>query len=493
MMDQDSVESSEPPVSFAAAAVTQKVFFVDVREHFNFYEQPTFPVLSAAVHLSFPDDAKVIILKLTGKLAGVYKILALGAPRLNSIKLDRKNKDTGSLDCIEVPIKTSGPGHRSREDDLLITIVEGDVGRASVIPGTDFDALMSAYGEVVIPTKAQKYKDTITYNGNRFVVLCRRGKEDVKIPDRLKLHGQSFLLKYKGKEWLCGSCMKLHKGPCPYLKEFYAAKEAKRLSTIKTQIVGDSCLRHVESVGLRADVACMTGACAGQLVPAIEDNPNFSNMSHIIIAAGNNDTMVKNDCDEEEMVKRVDKSLGKISAFAKDNEHVDFSLVDTIPPDNDAITICEKTVRTYFKKKVEKICTELENVHRVTLGEYPEKWVRRHPTEASTRFIIEELIRMDSSLLINKDFITTDKIYRGVDNPWLSGCTGCGSRGLFTSGGFCSSCLLNLNSSEIEDVALYKFAKESTSLEFPQGQKRARGDLTSSDDNSHDDAKLVKI
>ena len=368
------------------------------------------------------------------------------------------------------------------------------MGSASVIPNQAFDAAFAEFGEVVKKTCAQRHKDTPSFNGNRFLVINRKGKQHLKIPNRLDIQGESLLLKYKGKEWLCKTCQTLHVGACPYLSEYFDIKDKKKEMNIKTGIVGDSCLRHVENVGLRADVACMSGAHTGQLVTAVTDNPDFHKFSHLIIAGGNNDINVRNDCDEVDMIKRIDMSINKFETFVSQNENVDFTFVDTIPPD-EKITPSEKTIRGDYEGRMEKIALQHDNLSKVNIFSYPEKWVNGHPTEECTKVLLNELIRRDTTLLLNRTFLTTPKWYRGLNDLWLSGCTGCGASGRFASGGFCSPCSKKLENIDICDKDVYSKAKECVDSEYPQGQKRLRGELTSSsDDNSHDDAhKIVKL
>ena len=482
------------PVNYAGAAQVQKVFWLDIRDHFNFYNAPKFPELTSAIDDTFQNDPEVIVEKLSGKLNGLFKIISQGPPIRDSVLLEKLNRSTGVMEKVTIPLTTSGPGRRSREDDLLITIVGAKVGSAAAIGGRDFDTAFAEFGEIVVPTKPQKHQGTNTLNGNRLVVINRKNREHIKIPDRLKMNDQSFLLKYRGKQWMCGSCNEVHIGACPYLKEFYRQKEEKDQLKIKTGIISDSALRYVESVGLRADVACMSGACTGQIATAIVENNNFNNYSHVIMAGGNNDVKLKNDFEEDEVAKRIDKSISRLESVITKNEQVDFTFIDTIDPDNENISPTERTIRAYFKCKLEKMAIKFDHFQKINIHKYPEKWQDGHPTVKCTEAILNELIRRDNTLLLNRNLLTARKMYQGVDNLWLQGCTGCGLEGRFVSGGFCSKCLKEIDESYINDEELYEKAKLLTLKEFPQGQKRLSSDLTSSsDDNGHNDgSKLAK-
>ena len=54
-------------------------------------------------------------------------------------------------------------------------------------------------------------------------------------------------------------------------------------------IIGDSSLRLVENVGLVADCTAISGACAGQLVTAVENHPRSKFHHEVVFAAGTND------------------------------------------------------------------------------------------------------------------------------------------------------------------------------------------------------------
>ena len=95
-------------------------------------------------------------------------------------------------------------------------------------------------------------------------------------------------------------------------------------------------------------------------------------------------------------------------------------------------------------------------------------------------------------LISNERFSTTGKIYQGVDSLWLSGCTGCPSRGRFASGGFCTECLRKIDVDDICEKDILNDCRKMFFEEFPQGQKRSRDVLTSSDDGSYE-GKLPKL
>ena len=74
-----------------------------------------------------------------------------------------------------------------------------------------------------------------------------------------------------------------------YLKKFYAARDARKAEQIRTKVVSDSTLRLAETVGLRADVLCMSGGGVGHLAKAVRDDPAMPEMGVVAVVTGGND------------------------------------------------------------------------------------------------------------------------------------------------------------------------------------------------------------
>lgn len=141
-------------------------------------------------------------------------------------------------------------------------------------------------------------------NGNRMIVIDRNDK---LLPNRLVIQDKSHLLKYRVKVWFCHTCSENHVGSCPYLKQFYEALDAKKKMTVTHHIIADSTLCLAEQVGIKADITCMSGATAGQLVTACEED-TCDRHKDIVIAAGCNDVKVSDMKNERSVVKRIDAS-----------------------------------------------------------------------------------------------------------------------------------------------------------------------------------------
>ena len=226
---------------FSSVAQTQKDYFFDLRPHFNAYECPSMEVLGAAIKSVFKADAMVICRPLKGRLEGIFRICPLGPPSEDKLRLERKARGTGDVEWVDVPLTTSNPNRRERQDgDLLITICDADLGAFSHITGAEFDAAFAEYGRVVIHTQPQRHYNSHLYNGNRFIVINRKGKESSKLPNRifLKDHDRDFLIKYKNKVWFCNSCNKEHIGACDYRKELYVTRDIKMKEKITIYSIG---------------------------------------------------------------------------------------------------------------------------------------------------------------------------------------------------------------------------------------------------------------
>ena len=182
-----------------------------------------------------------------------------------------------------------------------------------------------------------------------------------------------------------------------------------------------------------------------------------------------------------------------MTTFAEKREHTNFLVVNTIPPDDGQdISPTEFVTRLYFQKRMDKVARSHDNIEHVQVHQYPEQWDRGHPTVECTKKLLKVISSFQKDLILNEKFSTTGSIYRGVTGVYLSGCTGCPSRGRFASGGFCSACLRKIDVDDIEDKDILNECQKMCFEDYPQGQKRSRDVLTSSDDGSYE-GKLPKL
>ena len=468
--------------TYANTVNKQQEYFLDIRPFFNAYECPVFEVLGAAVRSVFKADPKLIIQRMRGPLEGVFRIVPLGSPSHDFIRLKRKSRDNGEMEEVDIPLTMSNPSRRSRQDgDLLITICDADLGQSSHIVGREFDTALAEFGVVIVPTQPQRYQNTNLFNGNRFCVINRLGKQDLKLPNRLNVAGGDFLIKYKGKAWMCFSCNKEHVGPCPYKEELYKTKDEKIKHNIKMAIIGDSTLRHVESVGLKADVDCMSGACAGQIATAIMDDPNMDKYSEVVLAFGANDTKDSDTFRLEDTLVQIDKSLQRVEEVISKKDNHSFNIINSTPPDDE---LSEESFikRLYFKESLKKISMKFDNVKLIAPKYGWASWEEGHPNINGTKDIIRSLKKEHPGMVLNENLLVNERRYQGVNTLWLSGCTGCPTRGRFTSGGFCQSCLSSFETASIKYTALLEEARKKFKEEYPDSMKRVR-DAESSSSN----------
>ena len=472
--------------SYAEAACEQKLLRLDLRPYFNFFECPDEAAIGAAIRSVFPSDPAVIFKSMTGRMVGCYQIAANREPSVGFVTFKRKIRRSDDFESIQVPFLAHRSSGAERREGTLVTIVDADFGPAHVIPGREFDSAMSEFGVVVMSTRPQINKDTNMFNGNRMVVVDTTGASN-PLPNRLIIRDKSFLLKYKGKKWYCSSCSEEHTGPCPYLKQFHEALEKKRATKVESFILSDSTLRLADHVGIKADISCMPGATVGQLAQAIEECPDDDKYRTFYIAAGANDTNIKSEVSPFVIAKKIDSSLNKLAQVGEEKqETTGFIFFNTTPPKQQRSPL-QAFADLYFKKRASKVLKRnIFNAH--SIHHYCEPWVEGHPTKACTEEIINKIA---SDLILDKDLLTTDKLYRGVNKMYVSGCSGCDLRGRFPAGGFCASCMDTFEHSDNYDdyemiMAVKKVAFDEEDNLVLEGDLKRRRESNGSSDGSPD-------
>ena len=213
-----------------------------------------------------------------------------------------------------------------RQEGLLLTFKDAGKNFLRDVRCSKFDeALQNDLKlEVLKPTEYQKIPETEIYNGNRYAVV-RRPENMSQISETLPIVDPStkktYLLRigYRGKSWFCSRCREKHTEQCPELAAFYKAKdERKKLEErgeIRTKIMSDSTLRNASTIGLRADVLCMSGGGIGQVAQAAMDDPDTVNKD-IVIIAGANDVKNGSYKSNKEFAESVNMGLEKIVEIA---------------------------------------------------------------------------------------------------------------------------------------------------------------------------------
>ena len=468
--------------TYASTANKQKCLILDIRDHFVFFEAPNLQIIQDAVRKAFPDDGGIITRPLPGKRVGLFEVHTTSNIEHASITLQRIDM-YGKFEDITIPLTTPGQS-RGPRDGLLITIVDGDVGDAHLIPGSAFDEALGEFGEVLIPTKPQTFRDTKYPNGNLLIVLNRN---DTPLPDRLEIKGCSLLLKYKGKLWNCSSCKVQHSGGCPYLKRFYELKERRGEEGVQHLVVADSTLRHAEQVGTRANIACISGATIGQVARAVEKAPSPSGLSareRVTIAAGANDVGVEDSLSVPVVAKKIEKSVLSLQRVAVQHPSTEFVILNTSEGKIEASPLA-RFADTFLKRTLEHTCATLDNVQLAPPVLYPDPWEDDHPSRKGTESILHSIAKFDKDFILDPDFLTSKGIYRGVTSGWRSGCSGCPTRDR-VRGGFCQSCLGDIMDPDVlpDNIEIFNSVKEILDTSFMPLKRVASDVLSSSDDDA---------
>ena len=486
---ENTSEPSAPP-SFAEMASQQKMHMLDLRPHFDYFELPEESVIGAAIRAIFPSDPAAVCVPMSGRMVGCYRVAATTEPIQPVIHLPRKLRKSTDIENISVPLLAPRVSGAERREGTLVTIVEADLGPAHAIPGREFDSAMSQYGVVVKNTIPQMNKKTMMLNGNRYVVVDTKNSSN-PLPNRLIIGDQSFLLKYKGKHWYCSSCSTEHVGACPYLKRFYQLLDEKKSDVIETCILADSTLRLAEHVGLKADITCMPGATVGQLAQAVSIHPNQDRIKNYVIAAGANDTNIGLTSCPLTVAKKIDASLNKLRTTASELSTHNFTFFDTTEPKTESSPI-QTFADRYFKARAKKVLKK-DRFRIKCLHSYPEPWVEGHPTKLCT----EDMLRcMAGDLILDDEFLSNERTYKGVQRAFVSACSSCDERGRYPqSGGFCEACIRMFDmKEECDDVRLFEKIKKSVFEEdFYMGadDERKRRRESNSSNDGHPEEKHV--
>ena len=471
--------------SYASTAAKQKIMFLDVRPYFNCIEAPNETLIAAAVRVAYPADPQLIIKPMTGRMHGCYKVASTTEPTDNVLKFSRKKRDDTGLEVVSIPLTPYSGTQGERREGTLVTIVDGDMGDAHALPSSVFNTAMAEFGEVVMSTKPQINKATNLYNGNLMVVVDTTNSKK-KLPNRISVEGKTFLIKYKGKIWHCHTCKTDHSGSCPYLKAFYEALDKKKAINTEHLICGDSTVKLCDHVGINADILSMPGATAGQLAAVIEDHPDITKYNRVSIAAGANDVRAVGTPTKLEMAKIIDYSVQKLKDLTIKKKDLKVDVLITAPPTELEETPLTSFSKLYLTERLNTIFANNTMVKVLDYVHYPEDWVNGHPTKPCTEVMVNALSSLAPDLIINKDYITTETPYQGVTKLYLSGCTGCNSRGNFEKK-FCKACLDSIELTEDPaDFELYKRCDDTSSDEsYPRKRGRLQNSSDSSDDCHH--------
>ena len=335
-----------------------------------------------------------------------------------------------------------------RKDTLLITFQGANLPHSRYILSSHYDKLMKDMNlEVTKPTENQVIKDTNVLNGNKYCVIRKPDNvnlipNDIPITEGPNGHF-TIRVTYFGQQRYCRRCDSMHAGKCPELEEFYRAKEEREAMQIKTKIASDSTLRHAQALGLSANVMCMSGGSLGQLANAIQDDPETQKLEKIIINAGTNDIKNKN-YSNSEFAHAIDAGLQKIKEIADKNPDKKFAIVQPVydKENADENTSTRTSFLTYQMDQFTKQYNEeRSDTFQIIKPENVEIDETSHPTINGTLALLHSIQLQCDEIIWNEKYITTEKIYAGVQTIYKYGCKGCFVFGQYPdTNGFCTTC-----------------------------------------------------
>ena len=344
--------------------------------------------------------------------------------------------------------KGASKGRSSREEGVLLTFYKAGRKELRMIKNYAFDSAIQndLKLEILKPTERQRIRGSTVYNGNKYAVI-KKPDNMAKIPESMPVRDPTtntvhhIRINYYGQVRFCPRCENEHAGYCPQLAEFYKAKalreEMESRKEIKTKLMADSTLRHVNYIGLRANVLCMSGGGFGQIAQAVKDDPDCQEKD-IVIVAGAND--IKNHAyqSEEEFAENIDSSLQKIEDLAAGDPLHQYTIVKSHPksPEGQGDEgYAAKRKREYLHKRIDQSSSSKEkntkeNIHTIDM-QYDID-TTGHPTLQATEDILKTLDnseRFKNLLIWNKQYITHDRLYRGVQTIYRYGCNICNRYG----------------------------------------------------------------
>ena len=399
-------------------------YLLTLRAVYTPFELPTLPQLLQSLQAKFPTDTGLTVIQPRRAEQGMYKIV---------LQVDADN--------LQLPLSVGGRVHNfslrkltaaeeegrlnanPRADGKLYTLYKCTSGAMFNIPNETFDAAVSAFGRLTRPCEHQKYKGSPVFNGNRYFCMVASGPMPDKVEIKDPVHpDQTYYITigYQGKAYFCARCQKQHVGECPVKKAFYEEQQYRATQTIDKMILADSTLRQAEATGLSADIFCMSGGRVGHVAHMIKDAPNMSAMKEVIIIAGSNDIHRDSETLQEFEVK-VTKGVENCQhAVFQDSK----SLTFVTPPLPADLTALEKQKSDRLDVLLNKFAKTPDNTFNVIKSPTGLPMEGRHPTEAGTKALLEH-INATLPIIHNRDYITSARLYGGVQTAYRYGCLAC--------------------------------------------------------------------
>ena len=460
-------------VETQSITVSYDTWVVDLTHQFTPYDAPKLVEVIAQVSEVYSDDPQLTLQPFKGRGTGKFTLLfstPLSASEVHSIPFIRKdaNGDDKTIEVALTPLipRDFGPRGRGgggrhdggRQEGTLVTLLNARLGAARVLQNRSFDEALSDYGTIVKPTEWQNHKGTRMLNGNRYLVM--NAHEGGSLPDSVKVShphtgvSLNFYLRYKGKTWQCRRCGAEHVGPCPELAEFYAAKEAKAALPPHTiTLISDSTLRHADSVGLKAEVACMSGAGIGELTNALRDDITLADQTQVVMVGGlGNDVLNPYYEDLPAFTQAMVAGSVKLFSEVSRRPNTKVTLVEFQHPPA-YIPLPQRTKRHIVNRLFSRNGPENFGVLPIPVT-CIDRDVTGHPSVKGTRQLLQMLDAhcAPGELVFNEKYCVNDRLYFGVTPMFRYGCKRCHARGQFYGdGGFCVPCRAEVKTLSVQD------------------------------------------
>ena len=416
---------------------------IDIRSSFSPFDIPKLVEVIKAIEQQLPEDRLKVVKQMRGPLIGLYKITS------NDYTLYEGKSITIRNVVLPITLRRKQSRSDNERKGTLITIYDAFTGSAQQIPGTVFGELFMGIEGVkfIKQTTPQFHKGTRILDGNRFLVLDF-DTETVDIGETLRIESFQFRINFWGQKRFCYLCQTKHGVTCPEKTKFKLMAEA-RAGKLTHKMYGDSHLRHVNQLALAANVACTSGGGIGQIVNSIHPDPE--KVDDIVIVAGDNDIHGTDDLREFHHI--VTKTAEKIHALTATKK------VTLALPSAPRETPAEKAKYDFLKEVV----TGVRSLHVLEMPGI-EYGTDNHPTEVGTKTIIGTVEEhLEAQIILEPDYVTTDRMYSQVQACFKVGCRSCASRVYTTT--ICEACKLASQSADI--TRLEELLTQRTEEDFP--------------------------
>ena len=443
--NNDSTHTQEDTNNDDVNNRTARVFRVDLRNYYGFWDRPTLPELHQAIDTTFPMECPIIQEGRQNYRCSYTIHLNRPVPiePVPTITIRKPIYSEFTEPYITVPLmplvdygKGNTRGGSNRVDGTLLTLVDAAT-RGREIPNAEFDKLFSAIGTVTKECELQRDKDFRRFNGNRYLIV--QFNEGQNIPDTITIQDPvskrsfQFYVRYAGKQWTCGRCDLVHSGSCPKSAALKACDDYRRNNAKTAIIIGDSTIRHLEERAFKADVAAMPGGTLGQLVAAATTHPAVNDRQDTYVVGGTNDVRIT---PEEENLSPDDRSLNythsvdtlvdKITTIVTQPQATPLTIILTQPA---TLRPEEQARLAYLREPLLKLAADQEKFTITELGDSIERTNDGHPTLKGTGEIVDKSLNADH--VINKDVALYARTYNGLQRMWKGGCKSCGKVGLY--------------------------------------------------------------